>query len=41
MTILMVIGVLRSVGVDGSGDINNGGGGGGRAPIGGHRTGAR
>ena len=40
MTILMVIGVLRSVGVDGSGDRNNGGGGGG-APIGGHWTGAR
>ena len=41
MTILMVIGVLRSVGVDGSGDSNNGGGGGGGAPIGGHWTGAR
>ena len=40
MTILMVIGVLRSVGVDGSGDSNNGGGGGG-APNGGHWTGAR
>ena len=39
MTILMVIGVLRSVGVDGSGDSNNGGGGGG-APNGGHWTGA-
>ena len=40
MTILMVIGVLRSVGVDGSGDSNNGGGGGG-APNGGYWTGAR
>ena len=40
MTILIVIDVVTSVGVDGSSDSNNGGGGGG-APNGGHWTGAR